>query len=48
MCPRPHAAVLVAVSNPTLINLEFDLVDEISTQAKDFSSIAAIFSFRGL
>ena len=38
----------MSVSNPVRVVLDQEIVDEIFNTAKKFSSVAAIFHFRGL
>ena len=42
-----HSMVPVPVSNLIVIQLDFDVVDEVSTYVEDYSSTIAIFRFRG-
>ena len=42
-----HSVVRVPISNPIVIQLDSDIVDEVSTYVEDYSSTAAIFRFRG-
>jgi len=47
MLPGLYAAKPVVVSNPIMINLDSNIFNEISIYVEDFSSIDAIFHFKG-